>query len=127
VTPEAPVPDGHKQVIIDSDGHDTLLTEIPDLLNARMWPGAMSRVRINRFVQRWSGHEWDLRQRQRELLEEAMAAREQGDTEGYTQFTGQTAGLIDSIKPAGEIVREVVAEAEEILRDRLPSLLRRAD
>jgi hypothetical protein len=28
----------------------------------------------------------------------------------------QSAGLIDSIKPAGDVVREIVAAAEEILR-----------
>ena len=49
-----------------------------------------------------------------------------GDTEGCTQFTGQTAGLIDSIQPAGELVREVVAETEGILRERLPTPLRQA-
>jgi NAD(P)H-dependent flavin oxidoreductase YrpB (nitropropane dioxygenase family) len=36
---------------------------------------------------------------------------------------GQSAGLIDAILPAGEVVKQVVAEAEEILRSRLPALL----
>ena len=35
---------------------------------------------------------------------------------------GQSAALIDSIVPAGDVVREIVREAEEILRSRLPSL-----
>jgi NAD(P)H-dependent flavin oxidoreductase YrpB (nitropropane dioxygenase family) len=38
-----------------------------------------------------------------------------GADDGLIYF-GQSAGLIDSIKPAAEIVRELVAEAEEILR-----------
>jgi NAD(P)H-dependent flavin oxidoreductase YrpB (nitropropane dioxygenase family) len=36
---------------------------------------------------------------------------------------GQSAGLIDSIKPAADVVREIVAEAEEILRSRVPTSL----
>jgi len=36
---------------------------------------------------------------------------------------GQSAGLIDSIEPAADVVSEIVAEAEEILRSRLPTFL----
>jgi len=36
---------------------------------------------------------------------------------------GQSAGLIDSILPAGEVVRRIVDDAEEILRSQLPNLL----
>ena len=31
-------------------------------------------------------------------------------------WLGQAAGLVDSIRPAGEVVRQIVTEAEEILR-----------
>src|SRR5207302_5933634 len=65
-TPEAPVPPHFKQTILDSDGHDTMLTEIPDLATGTVWPGAMSRVRRNAFVERWAGREWELRQRSHE-------------------------------------------------------------
>jgi len=47
----------YKQAILDSDGHDTVLTEIPDIAASQVWPGAMSRVKRNRFVERWSGRE----------------------------------------------------------------------
>ena len=40
-------------------------------------------------------------------------------------MVGQTAGLIDAIAPAGELVRRISADAEAILRDRLPALLER--
>ena len=39
-------------------------------------------------------------------------------------WLGQSAGLVDSVEPAGDIVRAIVAEAERILRERLPALLR---
>jgi NAD(P)H-dependent flavin oxidoreductase YrpB (nitropropane dioxygenase family) len=31
-TTEAPFPDGYKDAIVASDGHDTLVTEIPDIV-----------------------------------------------------------------------------------------------
>src|SRR5215470_5957275 len=62
-TPESPAPAGFKRTLLESDGHDTLLTEIPDIAAGRVWPGAMSRVRRNRFVERWAGREWELRQK----------------------------------------------------------------
>jgi NAD(P)H-dependent flavin oxidoreductase YrpB (nitropropane dioxygenase family) len=37
---------------------------------------------------------------------------------------GQDAGLIHDIPPAGEIVERIVAEAEALLKDRLPKLVR---
>jgi hypothetical protein len=38
-------------------------------------------------------------------------------------FLKPVAGLVDSIIPAGEVVKQMVEEAEEILRKRLPRLL----
>ena len=122
-TPEAPVPAGYKQAILDSDGHDTHLTEIPDIATSRVWPGAMSRVRRNRFIERWAGREWQLRQLRNEVGPELTTAREQDETEEYALQVGQTAGLIHEIKPAGEIVREIVTQAEAIFRDRLSDLV----
>lgn len=49
-TPEAPLPDSFKQAIVDSDGHNTLLTEIPDIVSGRAWPGAYSQVARNRLI-----------------------------------------------------------------------------
>src|SRR5262249_45957852 len=54
-TEESPLHRNFKQAIVDSDGHDTLLSEIPDLASGNVWPGAMSRSRRNRFIQRCAG------------------------------------------------------------------------
>jgi len=40
-------------------------------------------------------------------------------------FFGQDAGLIDSIKLAGEIIEGMVTEAEEIIKERLNRLLQK--
>jgi NAD(P)H-dependent flavin oxidoreductase YrpB (nitropropane dioxygenase family) len=105
---------------VESNGHDTVLTEIPDIAAKLVWPGAMSRARRNRFIERWAGREWALRQNQAQALAGVMAARKAGDAEEAPLSFGQDAGLIHEILPAGEIVKRIVAEAERILIERLP-------
>jgi NAD(P)H-dependent flavin oxidoreductase YrpB (nitropropane dioxygenase family) len=125
-TPEAPIDANFKQAIVKSDGHDTVLTEIPDIASQRVWPGAMSRSQRNQFIERWIGREWALRQNAGEVGKQAAAARAAGDIDNASLSFGQDAGLIDSIKSVKEVVQDIVREAEEIIKNRLPSLLRQA-
>jgi len=123
-TQESPLHPNFKQAVLDSDGHDTVLTEIPDIASANVWPGAMARSRRNAFIERWAGREWELRARQPEMAAALARARETGDADNASLLIGQDAGLIHDIPPAGEIVERIVAEAEALLRDRLPKLVR---
>ncbi len=123
-TEESPLHQNFKQAIVDADGHDTVLTEIPDIAQATVWPGAMSRAKRNRFIERWSGREWALRQNQAAALADLIEARRTGDVEEASLSMGQDAGLIHDIPPAGEVVERIVREAEEILSSRLPGLLK---
>jgi NAD(P)H-dependent flavin oxidoreductase YrpB (nitropropane dioxygenase family) len=123
-TPEAPIHPNFKQAIVESDGHDTVLTEIPDLASQRVWPGAMSRAQRNQFIERWSGREWALRQNANEVGKQVLAARAAGDVDNASLSFGQDAGLIASIKNVRDVIQDIVAEAEEIISGRLPSLLR---
>ena len=50
--------------------------------------------------------------------------RETGDVDNAALLIGQDAGLIHDIPSAGEIVERLVAEAEVLLKDRLPKLVR---
>ena len=124
-TKESPLHPHFKQAVVDSDGHDTVLTEIPDIARDNVWPGAMARSRRNAFIERWAGREWELRARQREAAAALQKAVEQGDADNAALLIGQDAGLIHDIPPAREIVERIVAEAEALLRDRLPGLLRK--
>jgi NAD(P)H-dependent flavin oxidoreductase YrpB (nitropropane dioxygenase family) len=121
---ESPLHPNFKQAIVDSDGHDTVLTEIPDIAAANVWPGAMARCRRNRFIERWAGREWELRARQPDAAAALERAREAGDADGAALLIGQDAGLIRDIPSAGEIVQRIVAEAGRLLRDRLPKVVR---
>jgi NAD(P)H-dependent flavin oxidoreductase YrpB (nitropropane dioxygenase family) len=122
-TEESPLHPNFKQAIVDSDGHDTQLSEIPDIAAGQVWPGAMTRSRRNKFVERWAGREWALRQNRAEAIARLRAARDAGDVEEGPLSMGQDAGLIHDIPPAAEIVRRIAQEADEILSQRLPKLL----
>jgi NAD(P)H-dependent flavin oxidoreductase YrpB (nitropropane dioxygenase family) len=123
-TKESPLHPNFKQAVLDSDGHDTVLTEIPDIARANVWPGAMARSRRNAFIERWAGREWELRARQPEVAAALGRAQETGDVDNATLLIGQDAGLIHDIPPASEVVERIVAEAEALLKDRLPKLVR---
>ncbi|SRR6266480_2797611 len=113
-TDEAPVEQAYKDAIVASDGTDTVMTTLSDSLSGRDWPGAWVRLKRTRFVERWLGREPELRRRRAELWDEVAAFQESNADDGV-MWIGQSAGLIDSVEPAGDVVRRIVAEAEEII------------
>jgi len=66
-TKESPLHSNFKQPVLDDGGHDTVLTDIPDVARANVWPGVMARSRRNAFIERWTGREWELRARLAEV------------------------------------------------------------
>jgi NAD(P)H-dependent flavin oxidoreductase YrpB (nitropropane dioxygenase family) len=125
-TPESPIHPNLKQAIVRSNGHDTVLTEIPDIATGHVWPGAMARAQRNAFIERWAGREWALRQCYREVGTAALDARRAGDVDHAPLLFGQDAGLINAVCPAGEIVQSMAAEAEEIIQGLLDRLTQHA-
>src|SRR5919204_4015821 len=99
-TEESPIHANLKQAIVQSNGHDTVLTEIPDIASGQVWPGAMARTLRNRFVEQWAGREWALRQQARTVGEAARVARLSGDVDHAPILIGQDAWLIDAVLPA---------------------------
>ena len=122
-TIESPLHPYFKQAVVESDGHDTQLSEIPDIAAGLVWPGAMTRSRRNRFIERWAGREWALRRDRIKALEGLNAARKSGDVEEGPLSMGQDAGLIYDIPPAGDIVTRIAQQAEEILIEKMPRLI----
>ena len=113
-TDEAPVEQAYKDAIVASDGTDTVVTTLSDSLSGRDWPGAWVRLKRTRFVEQWLGREPELRRRRARLWEEVAAFQESNADDGL-MWIGQSAGLIDSVEPAGDVVRRIVADAEEII------------
>ncbi|HKF76457.1 MAG TPA: nitronate monooxygenase family protein [Candidatus Dormibacteraeota bacterium] len=116
-TDESPWPPSFKRAILDSDGHDTELTEIPDIAKGAVWPGAFDRARRNRLISDWSGRENELRRRRTEVAAAITRAYREDDAERGELNFGQCAGLIDSIEPCGDLVRRIAADAEQTLRN----------
>lgn len=121
-TDEAPVEPAYKDAIVASEGDDTIMTTLSDSLSGRDWPGAWVRLRRTPFVLHWLGREPELRRRRKEVFAQ-LDELEKSNADDGLMWIGQSAGLIDSIKPAAEVVREIVADAEEILRSRMPTFL----
>jgi enoyl-[acyl-carrier protein] reductase II len=67
------------------------------------------------FVARWERQPDEAREHAKELWAQVMATVQEGRQHEATPFTGQTAGLIHDVLPAGEIVRRMVTEAEQAL------------
>ncbi|HEY1297598.1 MAG TPA: nitronate monooxygenase family protein [Chloroflexota bacterium] len=122
-TLESPLHPAYRQAICDSDGHDTFLTEMPDVVVGATWPGAYVRVRRNRIMQEWSGREGEVRAHRVELAGRFRQAREQGDVDNGVLLMGQDAGLIDRVEPAADVVQRIVNEAEELLVGRAAGLV----
>jgi len=101
-TEATPPVDGIKELIVASDGADTVWTRAYDILDGRPWPdGVGERVRANRFTARWHGQE-DALPRGTDLDERDV-------------LYGQSAAFVHGVKPAAELVREIVADAERFL------------
>jgi nitronate monooxygenase len=126
-TPEAvEVNDTHKRLIVESDGTDTVFTRAYDIMSGFPWPASIGeRVRRNHFTDEWSEREADLRDHRAEMAEAAAAGPRPTSPDPDTDevLYGQSAGFINAIRPAAEVVRTISAEAERILQSRPQSLL----
>jgi len=114
-TDESPWPPSFKRAIVESDGHDTELSEIPDLAKATAWPGAFDRVRRNHLISSWAGREHELRRRRAEVSAAMLRALREDDADQGELNFGQSAGLVDSIEPCAEVVLRISAEAEALV------------
>jgi nitronate monooxygenase len=122
-TPEAiEVSDSTKEVIVASDGGDTVLTRAYDIVSGLPWPAGISmRVRRNRFTDEWAGREAELETRREEI-----ASPPEGVPSGTPPdpvLCGQSAAFVTAVRPAADVVRTVCQEAEAILRSRPTQLL----
>jgi NAD(P)H-dependent flavin oxidoreductase YrpB (nitropropane dioxygenase family) len=122
VTTESPLHEEFKKKIVASDGGDTIVTDLADIMIGADWPGAVERVMRNRVVERWLGRENELRRRREELLPQMREARRRGDGEEAILYWGQSAALIEGVVPVAEVVTKMVAEADSILRRLGPAL-----
>jgi NAD(P)H-dependent flavin oxidoreductase YrpB (nitropropane dioxygenase family) len=122
-TTESPVHEALKRAIVQSDGTDTIVTDLGDEMLGADWPGAVARISRNRLVERWLGRVNEMRRKRPEILGAMRDARRAGDLEEAIVYWGQSAGLIDEVVPVQQVIDEIVREAKAILRERLPGLV----
>lgn len=116
----------HKRLIVESDGADTVFTRAYDIVSGLPWPSAIGeRVRRNRFTDEWAEREPELRARREEFAPPpgTNPFERAPDPDSGEVIYGQSAGLVNAVRPAAEVVRRVSEEAEAILRSRPGSLL----
>jgi hypothetical protein len=72
-TPEAiEVSETYKKCIVESDGQDTVVTTVYDIMYDLRFPdGIAGGARINQFTREWHGRESEVRQRREELAARA--------------------------------------------------------
>ncbi len=115
----------YKNRIIEIDEEGTVIT--------RCHSGKPCRLIRNQFTESWVGRESEIlpfpAQSMKVGFALAQKARYEGKIEEGGMACGQSAGLIHAIKPAGDIVREVMAEADSALVERFiaPGAARVAD
>jgi enoyl-[acyl-carrier protein] reductase II len=106
-------------MILDAGAEDAVQTDaldpiMPPYTMAKPWNGKGRMLRTP-FLTKWEGRGDELASRADELGPEMIGAILAGNGHEYTPFTGQSAGLIDDILPAAEIVRRTVAQAHGAL------------
>jgi NAD(P)H-dependent flavin oxidoreductase YrpB (nitropropane dioxygenase family) len=111
-TPEAPISATWKTAIVAAGPGETIHTGAFDLLWGHLWPGAEVRAIRNRFTDEWAGREAALAV-QREAVQQAVWQAEREDDPGlFALMAGSGVGAIRDLRPAGEVVRAIIAEAE---------------
>ena len=113
---EANVAEAMHQASIKSTGDDTIRSTVMDVARKLDWPeGYTCRVLQNAFTDKW--HD-DLEGLIAVADEEAAKWREawmQGNPVESNTFVGEATGLINDIRPAGELLTQMSDEAEKLL------------
>ena len=124
---EALVPKGLQAAAIAAAGDDTIRTTVVDVARKIDWPQPFTaRVLKTGFTMQWHGREQELAAPavvEREMARYLDAAK-RGDAENTGVLVGEAVALIHDVRPAGAILRQIVHEAEAMLGQTAPSVLR---
>ena len=111
VTEEARAHVNYKSKIVEIGDEDTVVT--------RCHSGKPNRMIRNAFTESWEGRESEIlpfpQQMMQVGLPASVAGRLKGDVENGVLPAGQGSVLIHQIKPAGQVVADIMAEARAIL------------
>jgi nitronate monooxygenase len=110
VTPQA------QQRAIEACGDDTVRTRVYDIVRQRDWPEKYdARLITNPLIEAWHGNESGLSARLPETVRTFQKAVAEQDFDVVTPLVGEAISLIHAVRPAADIVRDMVADATRIL------------
>lgn len=113
---EALVAEGALKAIVEGTGDETLRSRAMDIALGNSWPARYTgRSLRNPFLDKWWDKEDDLTADQ-ETLASYRATTSGGDPSLLPVWASEAVDLIHDVPPAGEIVRQLVGGAEEVLR-----------
>jgi NAD(P)H-dependent flavin oxidoreductase YrpB (nitropropane dioxygenase family) len=98
----------HKEAVVDASFSDTLRTLVVS--------GRPLRVRMNEYIKGWEDRPEEVKKLTEAGVVPMMKDLDDGKDIDMPFLMGQVAGVIGEIKPAGEIVRDMVREAVAQLR-----------
>ncbi|MGF1651626.1 MAG: NAD(P)H-dependent flavin oxidoreductase [Hyphomicrobiaceae bacterium] len=102
---------------LEATGDDTVRQSVTDIARGYDWPTRFNiRVVRNAYIEQWRTREPELKQAGEAEQARYAAAVERGDPTIAAAIAGEAVGLIRDVKPAAEIVRDLVADAERVLQ-----------
>jgi nitronate monooxygenase len=115
--PAASLDSEQKAALVAATGDDTVRHPITDIAIGMTWPeGIAGRVMRNRFTEEWVERPEALRTAVAAEERFGWTAKNNREPDTVLNWAGESAGLVDMVLPAAEIVKRTVAEAEELLR-----------
>jgi enoyl-[acyl-carrier protein] reductase II len=117
---EASADESWKRTILATESEDVVRFEVWKEIFPAASEGAyetVPRVMRTSFVEEWQRRPEEARREAERLRSELMSMVRERRPHELVPFTGQTAGMIHDVLPAGEIVRRMLSEAEEALRE----------
>jgi nitronate monooxygenase len=115
-TPEALYPDWAKKQLVDGGGDETSRTRVFDIARGLDWPDPYTgRALRNAFTDAWDGREEELRA-SAQARERFALGHQAGDPDVGLVWAGEGTDLITAVEPAGELVGQIIAQTEGLLR-----------
>lgn len=115
-TAEAAVPEDAQRRAMAATCDDTVRTTVYDIVRGTDWPEIYNgRLLRNDFLNRWHDREQELRSHLAEATRAFTRAKETGDYRIGNIIVGEAIGLIRDVRPAGDVLAEMVREAATAL------------
>lgn len=115
---EAPISEIWKKAIISANSEDAVKVDVWNDIFPRRAAAYDTVPRAIRtpFIEKWQGSREAAKGEAERLRAEVISAIQQGRMEEFIPWAGQTVGLVHEVLPAAEIVKRILFDAEETLR-----------